>query len=145
MGFVMYIIWGFLLNNVLSHPYLKTENERIKIIIENLDKRLDEKQAELAAIVSKITNLTHSVLSLNDEITGKENDIIGYENGVIPVNIPSLRAAVGEFMGGWGAYTYGFFGQRGESLVAEAGIIKTDWLHNKITNLKPEYSNGSTN
>ena len=37
LGFVVYVIWGFLLNYVLSHSYLKTENEKIKLMIENIN------------------------------------------------------------------------------------------------------------
>jgi len=142
LGFVVYVIWGFLLNFVLSHPYLKTENEKIKILLENINRKIDEKRAELADIVARINSQSNLLLSLDDDISGKGNDVIGYENGVIPVNIPSLRAAVGEFMGGWGAYTHGFFGVKADEMLKQTEQIKEEWQNNKILNIKTEYSSG---
>lgn len=142
LGFVVYVIWGFLLNFVLSHPYLKTENEKIKLLLENIDRKIDEKRTELAEIVAKINSQSNLLLSLDDEISGKGNDIIGYENGVIPVNIPSLRAAVGGFMGGWGTYTHGFFGLKAEDMLKQAEQRKEEWQNNKILTIKTEYSSG---
>lgn len=142
LGFVVYVIWGFLLNFVLSHPFVKTENEKIKILLENIDKKIEERRAELTEIIAKINSRSNLLMTLDDEISGKQNDIIGYENGVIPVNIPSLRAAVGEFMGGWGAYTHGFFGPKANDMLKETEQIKEDWLENKILNIKTEYSSG---
>lgn len=142
LGFVVYVIWGFLLNFVLSHSYLKTESEKIKILLENISRKIDEKRAELADIVAKINSQSNHLLSLDDEISGKRNDIIGYENGVIPVNIPSLRAAVGEFMGGWGSYTHGFFGEKADDMLKLTEQRKEEWQNNKILNIKTEYSSG---
>ncbi|RDI14433.1 DUF6804 family protein [Flavobacterium sp. AG291] len=142
LGFVVYVIWGGLLNYVLSHPYLKTVNERDKILIGNIDSKIDERRVELSAIVSKINSLSTLILTLTDEIAGKDQDIIGYENGVIPVNIPSFRAAVGEFMGGWGAYTVGAFRIKSKELLSDAESISNQWLEEKILSIKTEYSNG---
>lgn len=142
LGFVVYVIWGFLLNYVLSHTYLKIESEKEKILLANVDKKIEEKRGELGAIVAKINSLSTLLLTLDDEIAGKEHDIIGYEHGVIPVNTPSLRAAVGEFMGGWGVYTGGAFRAKSNELLLEAQSITSQWMEAKILNIKPEYSNG---
>lgn len=144
LGFVVYVIWGFLLNFVLSHSFLKTESERTKILLENINRKIEEKRAELASIISRINNSSNLMLALDDEISGKQNDIIGYENGVIPVNIPSLRAAVGEFMGGWGAYTHGFFGMKADDMLKQAEQVKEEWQDHKILNIKTEYSSGKS-
>lgn len=135
LGFVVYVIWGFLLNYVLSHSYLKTESEKTKLLVENINLKIAEKREELAIIVSKINNLTNLIFTIDNDISEKENDIIGYENGVIPVSIPLLKASVGEFMGGWGFYTNGAFRDQGEEFILEANIIKQTWLDNKISNL----------
>lgn len=142
LGFVVYIIWGFLLNFVLSHSYLKTESEKTKILVESINLKIEEKRTELGESITTISNLSNLILTLDNEIEGKESDMIGYENGVIPVNIPSLRASVGEFLGGWGAYTNGAFRLTSEELLTQTEIIKHEWLNNKILNIKPEYSNG---
>jgi hypothetical protein len=138
LGFVVYVIWGFLLNYVLSHPYLKTENERIKLIIENLNIKINEKRNELTNIISKIHKKEGDVESSESKILEKENDIIGYQNGVIPVNVPLLRASVGEFMGGWENFTNGHYGNNIGSLLLEANKEKESWLQNKLINLKSD-------
>lgn len=109
LGFVVYVIWGFLLNFVLSHSYLKTENEKVKLLIENLNSKISDKRKELSEIISKIHKCESDIITYDSKIEEKMNDIIGYENGVIPVNLSSLRASIGEFMGGWQNYTYGNF------------------------------------
>ena len=138
LGFVVYVIWGFLLNYVLSHPYLKTENERIKLIIENLNIKINEKRNELTNIISKIHKKEGDVESSESKISEKENDIIGYQNGVIPINIPLLRASVGEFMGGWENFTNGHYGNNIGSLLLEANKEKENWLQYKLINLKSD-------
>ena len=138
LGFVVYVIWGFLLNYVLSHPYLKTENERIKLMIENLNTKINEKRNELTNIISKIHKKEGDVESSESKILDKENDIIGYQNGVIPVNVPLLKASVGEFMGGWENFTNGHYGNDIGSLLLDANKEKENWLQNKLINLKSD-------
>lgn len=138
LGFVVYVIWGFLLNYVLSHPYLKTENERVKLIIENLNNRINEKRNELSTIISRIHRKEGDVESSESKILDKENDIIGYQNGVIPVNVPLLKASVGEFMGGWESFTNGHYGNNITNLLVDSNKEKENWLQNKLTNLKSD-------
>ncbi|SNB30994.1 membrane hypothetical protein [Flavobacterium psychrophilum] len=138
LGFVVYVIWGFLLNYVLSHPYLKTENQRVKLIIENLNNRINEKRNELSTIISRIHRKEGDVESSESKILDKENDIIGYQNGVIPVNVPLLKASVGEFMGGWESFTNGYYGNNIANLLVDSNKEKENWLQNKLTNLKSD-------
>jgi cell division septum initiation protein DivIVA len=138
LGFVVYVIWGFLLNYVLSHPYLKTENERVKLITENLNIKINEKRNELTNIISRIHRKEGDVESNESKILDKENDIIGYQNGVIPINVPLLKASVGEFMGGWENFTNGHYGNNIGNLLFEANKEKENWLQNKLINLKSD-------
>lgn len=138
LGFVVYVIWGFLLNYVLSHPYLKTESERIKLLIENLNSKINEKRNELTVIITKIHKKEGDAESSESKILDKENDIIGYQNGVIPVNVPLLKACVGEFMGGWENFTNGNNGNNIGNLLLDANKEKENWLQNKLINLKSD-------
>lgn len=139
LGFVVYVIWGFLLHYVLSHPYLKTESEKVKLMIENLNNRISEKRKELSDVIVRIHKLESDIITIDDNIEAKQKDIIGYENGVIPINVSSLRSSVGEFMGGWQNYTYGNFSQlRAKNLIDEAIKNQNEWLANKIDNLNSE-------
>ncbi len=139
LGFVVYLIWGFLLNYVLSHSYLKTESEKIKLIVENIKGKIVEKQKELTDIISKINRLESDISNFESKIQEKEKDLIGYENGVIPINTSSLKGSVGEFMGGWQNYTNGNL-DKDEALKLNNNAIKaqTTWLSNKIQNLKSD-------
>lgn len=136
LGFVVYVIWGFLLHYVLSHTYLKTENEKTRLMLENLNNKISEKRKEHSEIVSKIHKLESDIINYDNLIIEKEDDIIGYQNGVIPVNIASLKGSVGEFMGGWQAYSHGNFDNKtAADLIGEAIKAQEKWLSTKIQNL----------
>lgn len=139
LGFVVYVIWGFLLHYVLSHTYLKTESEKVKLMIENINNKIAEKRKELNDIISKINKLESDIINYDNKIIEKEEDIIGYQNGVIPVNVASLKGSVGEFMGGWQAYSHGNFDkQTANTLIGETIKISEKWLNNKILSLNTE-------
>ena len=139
LGFVVYVIWGFLLNYVLSHPYLKTESEKVKLMLENLTNRIIEKRKELSEIIAKINKLDSDIITLSNKVEEKEKDIIGYENGVIPVNVSELKGFIGEFMGGWQNFTFGNFSNSKATQLVEIAIKnQSDWLNNKIESLNTE-------
>lgn len=139
LGFVVYVIWGFLLNYVLSHSYLKTENEKIKLMIENINNRIADKRKELSDLIAKVHKLESNIVTIDNKVEEKQKDIIGYENGVIPINISSLKGSVGEFMGGWQNYTHGNSSQsQAKNLIDEAIKSQNNWLNKKIESLNSE-------
>ena len=137
LGFVVYVIWGFLLHFVLSHSYLKSDSEKVKLLIENINNKIIEKKEDLLKIKGTIHRLESALENSIEKITQKEKDLIGYENGVIPVNIPLLRSSVGEFMGGFQSFTIGNKGESEETTLLINSVLKIQekWLENKITNL----------
>jgi len=144
LGFVVYVIWGFLLHFVLSHSYLKTESEKIKLLVENINTKISHKREELSEITTKIHKANSDIMNSENKISELGKDIIGYENGVIPVNISSLRGSLGEFMGGWQAYTNGSLGQQGALIkINEAITAQNTWLNNKIANLNLDSTHAS--
>lgn len=139
LGFVVYVIWGFLLNYVLSHPYLKTESEKMKLMVENINTRIGEKRKELTDIIAKIHKLEGELVTIDNKVEEKQKDIIGYENGVIPINIASLRGSIGEFMGGWHNYTHGnSTPEKATNLIENSIKNQNAWLQNKLESLKTE-------
>jgi hypothetical protein len=139
LGFVVYVIWGFLLNYVLSHPYLKTESEKIKLMIENINNRIAEKRKELSDIIAKIHKLEGELVTIDNKVEEKQKDIIGYENGVIPINIASLKGSIGEFMGGWQNYTHGnSSATKATNLIENSIKNQNAWLQKKLESLKTE-------
>lgn len=139
LGFVVYVIWGLLLNYVFSHPYLQPENEKIKLMLENINNKLTDKRKELSDIINKIHKLESEIITSESKIQEKENDIIGYENGVIPLNIESLKGSLGEFMGGWQAFTNNNFSKAdSDTLIGETIKVQDNWLNLKIKNLNSD-------
>lgn len=139
LGFVVYVIWGFLLNYVLSHPYLKTESEKIKLMVENINNRITEKRKELSDIIAKIHKLESELVTIDNKVEEKQKDIIGYENGVIPINIASLRGSIGEFMGGWQNYTHGnSSATKATNLIENSIKNQNAWLQKKLESIKTE-------
>jgi hypothetical protein len=139
LGFVVYVIWGFLLNYVLSHPYLKTESEKVKLMIENINNRIAEKRKELSDIIAKIHKLEGELVTIDNKVEEKRKDIIGYENGVIPINIASLKGSIGEFMGGWQNYTHGnSSASKATNLIEKSIKNQNAWLQKKLESLKTE-------
>lgn len=139
LGFVVYVIWGFLLNYVLSHPYLKTESEKIKLMIENINNRIGEKRKELSDIIAKIHKFEGELITIDNKVEEKQKDIIGYENGVIPINIASLKGSIGEFMGGWQNYTHGNYSpSKATNLIENSIKNQNAWLQKKLESLKTE-------
>lgn len=139
LGFVVYVIWGFLLHYVLSHPYLKSESEKVKLLVENINKKIQEKKNELADIISKIFKIDNDIITFDTKIIEKEDKIIGLQNGVIPINVASLKSSVGEFLGGWQAFTNNNFDSaESKDLIGAALIIQDTWMNSKIQNLNIE-------
>lgn len=139
LGFVVYVVWGFLLNYVLSHSYLKTESEKVKLMIENINGKISERRKELTDIISKIHRLESDISNSESKIQEKEKDILGYEAGDIPINVASLKGSVGEFMGGWQNYTHGnFYNKEALKLNNDAIKAQSTWLANKIQNLNSD-------
>lgn len=139
LGFVVYVIWGFLLHYVLSHPYLKTENEKIKLLIENINNRNSDKRKELSDIIARIHRLEVELVTITSKVEEKQKNIIGYENGVIPLNIASLKGSIGEFMGGWQNYTHGNSSPPKANTLIESSIKNQNaWLQKKLQSLQTE-------
>lgn len=139
LGFVVYVVWGFLLNFILSHSYLKTESARVKLMIENVNNKITDKRKELSDIISKINKFESDIITCENKIQQKEKDIIGFENGDTPINISSLKGSIGDFMGGWQNYTHGrFHAEEATSLNNDAIIAQNSWLANKIQNLNSD-------
>ncbi len=132
LGFVVYVIWGFLLHYVLNKNKELKPDKAIELRVENLNRKITERREELAVINTKINDLKTQMLTLENEISEKEKDIIGYENGVIPINTSLLKSSIGEFMQGWFAYTTMMFPNNHKIRNQEATEKKDIWLTQKL-------------
>jgi hypothetical protein len=138
LGFVVYVIWGFLLHYVLNKNKEMQPDKAIELRLENLTRKITERREELAVIVGKINDLTAQIAALENEISGKEEDVNGYENGVNPVDISRLKSSIGKFMGGWFAYTAMMFPRDANKRNQEAHEKQITWLNRKLESLETD-------
>lgn len=138
LGFVVYVIWGYLLHYVLNKNKELQPDKALELRLENLNRKISEQRQALAEIVSKINSLKAQVETLENEISEKEKDIIGYENGVIPVNTSMLKASIGDFMSGWFAYTTMMYPKNANKRNQEATEKQNIWLTNKLEALSSD-------
>ncbi len=132
LGFVVYIIWGVLLNRVLSNPILKTESEKTKLLIEQIDSRIEAKRQEIHLILTNIQSLEGKIELLTEQIEQLQKKINGIENGIIPFSLTALEGSIGEFMSGWQQYTNGNnYHTKAQELVEKALAFQAKWLENK--------------
>ncbi len=138
LGFVVYLIWGALLNYTLTKYSEMQPKKALELVLENLDRRIGEQRDELLEMMSKISNTRSQIASLDNEIEQKTKDAIGYRNGVIPVDTSKLRSIVGQFMQGWFGYITFMF-NNDENKIKELTTISAEtqkvWLDNKIKSL----------
>jgi hypothetical protein len=138
LGFVVYVIWGFLLHYVLNKNKEMQPDKAIELRLENLTRKITERREELAIIIAKINDLNAQIATLENEISGKEEDVNGYENGVNPVDIPRLKSSIGRFMGGWFAYTGMMFPRDANRRNQEAQEKQINWLTRKLESLETD-------
>jgi hypothetical protein len=136
LGFVVYVVWGFLLNFVLSHPYLRTESEKLKLEIKELNRQIDNIEKEKGEFNNRIERAQSDIRTNAHNIDGFQNAIDDIVNGKTQINIDSLKGAIGEFMGGWQNYTNGSLNtDTAKSLNDEATIAQNQWLNLKLQKL----------
>ena len=138
LGFVVYIIWGFLLHYTLEKLKELQPDEALNLMLKNLQSRIDPLNAEVLDFRTKQTKIRSNIEGLENSIEQKSTDIIGYRNGVIPINIPQLQSLVGQFMQGWFGYINFMFTndpQRINVLTSQSSTIQESWSQNIITHL----------
>jgi hypothetical protein len=139
LGFVVYVIWGFLLNIVLSHPYLKPESEQIKLMQEQIQRRIDFKRGEQKEIVTKISQFEIEIMNSENIIDEKQKILDGIESGRHIIDIPALEATIAKFMGGWQTFTENYYldnPEESSKLRKEASKRHEEWLENTLKSLK---------
>lgn len=138
LGFVVYVIWGVLLNYVLSHPYLKSYSEKTKLLLENLEDRIQTQKNDLKQIVDSIHQLEGKLKNTETKMAYNRSLIHDYEADVIPVDTALLSSAVSKFMMGWQTFTTNAWGNTVQTRkhIEEALKTQENWLNTKISSLK---------
>ncbi len=139
MGFVVYILWGVLLNFVLSHPYTKkkvnqNENEDRKIDLHHALSHLKNERDDLNAAFQR------NVLTINKNQQARQQ----LNNGAFTATVHPifLKAVVDEFMKGYNAYAENAFSEIESGLQHTRAIekVKNEWLAAKtgVTNFNTD-------
>lgn len=122
-GFVVYIIWGFVFNFVMSEYY---NLDKVRVAIEELEKKLHEYKTTCKKIKKEIE-------SLDQDITKNEALVKTHKNDMLTTIVykSDVQLEINNFVNGWLAYmSYKNFTDEEKSRVV---IIKDAFL-NSITN-----------
>jgi len=141
LGFVVYVIWGFLLHYTLEKFKELQPDEALSLMLNNIQNRIDPLNTEVLDFRTRITRIKSDIEGIENSIEQKSKDIIGYRNGVIHVNIPQLQSLVGQFMQGWFGFINFMFpndSQRINILTTQSSSVQDIWIQNIITNLEPQ-------
>jgi hypothetical protein len=137
-GFVVYVIWGYLLNNVIQQWYTiqpdqvkQTEIEKIRDQILKLTNEASEYGNSITLLKSTLHNLDQK----RADIERKSNIL---RAGGIVIDVTALKGMVGEFVGGW-CFTINFLfhAQRdlADRYAMEANETANKWFDNTSAKL----------
>lgn len=140
-GFVVYIVWGLLLNNLLRTIKQMRPDNVMKYELERISNKISEHRKELSEIIIKIEQLRSTIKNCQEAIADKSKRIAGYRGGHLVVDIPRLRAMVGQFISGWNsfiAFRYTLDRNTADQLMQQSQQISENWLENKINSLESD-------
>jgi peptidoglycan hydrolase CwlO-like protein len=126
-GFVVYIIWGLVFNFVMKEYY---KLDRVKVAIEELEKKIKEYKLTCKEIKRKIGDLDTMIYKNNGEIKKLEQRL----SGTIVLRT-DIELEINNFVNGWLAYME--FKHISENEKSEVVKIKTDYFNTISNQFKP--------
>lgn len=131
IGFAAYILWGFLLHFVLSHPNLKSET--IDILYTNT--KIQTKREALNNLNQTLQVLKDQLTKVSKEIAIKINQLQQLELGQIPISYSILKTTSDAFISGFKAQIIYSLSSEPDHLKLCRVIdrIQADWLAEKHT------------
>lgn len=129
-GFVVYLIWGYLLNFVLNEWQKMQPDKLRQSAINNCQDEILKLTSELAEFENKINLLISQIENISGEISERQRKIGILQGGGIIINITALRGMVGEFMNGWNAIVSALFPEPSQADVPmkQAAEAAENWL-----------------
>lgn len=136
-GFVVYLIWGYIINFVFDEWKRIQPNQILQAGITNLHNEILSLTGELASYESQISLLNSKIQQIEYEISDRQKKINILNGGGIVIDLASLRGMIGEFMNGWNAYIKFRYPNtlEAERLMAEANNKSAQWSEDKIKTL----------
>lgn len=131
LGFVVYIIWGYLLDFSIKKWQESQPNNAISLKIESLMLRKENLQNELLEVNTLLNQLFADVKTIEDEKNNKEEILIKLKNGAQAIGETELRGMVGEYMNGWVSFITFYFSQdKANAETERANQISKTWTDN---------------
>jgi len=129
IGFAAYILWGFLLHFVLSHPNLKSET--IDILYTNT--KIQTKREALNNLNQTLLILKEQLEGVSKQISIKTHQLQQLELGQTPVNYSTIKMAADAFINGFKAQiTFGSTSATNQTeLFQTIDRLQADWLAEK--------------
>lgn len=135
LGFIVYILWGFLLNKVLNELEKNRPKNLREAGIDLLKKQSLDLTKELADLKNQLTLADERLLQITAEIEQRDKKINTLKGGGMVVDIPALEGMVGKFMAGWQTAVTAMYAFKDSSeatlLVDQAIDVSDGWLTNK--------------
>lgn len=100
-GFVVYVIWGYLLNHVIHQWYALQPDQVKQAEIEKVRNQILKLTTEASEFSNTITLLRTSLHNLDQNRSEIERKCAILRAGGIVIDITALKGMVGEFVGGW--------------------------------------------
>jgi hypothetical protein len=137
-GFVVYVVWGYLLNNVIHQWYTIQPNQAKTAEIEKIKEQIMKMTNETAELNNTIVLLKNTLISLDSKKVELEKKCSILKSGGIVVDVTALKGMVGEFIGGW-CLTINFL-MNSQKDLAERGIMEANdranlWLDDTLAKL----------
>jgi hypothetical protein len=137
LGFVVYVIWGYLLDYSIKKWDETQPNNAITLKVESLINQKNVFQNKILEITSNINQLKGEVESLREEKNNKDELLIRLNNGASAISESELNGMVGAFTKGWVTFiTYHFNDDDVKKIkTEEATNISEAWFKSTWTNL----------
>lgn len=123
-GFAGYVAWGVLLHYTL-HKWTEIQPDSR---IEKLRKAIKKAKADIQEAIAELK-------ACDTSLDKKEKELNDYLEGKVVIDITNLRSYIGQFMGGWNAYTNLMHSTNADMLISRANVKKEEWLTKKISSL----------
>ncbi|MCU0471054.1 MAG: hypothetical protein MUF58_20935 [Arcicella sp.] len=132
LGFVVYLIWGYLLDFSIKKWEENQPDKAVKLKIESLIEQKKVLQEELLKIDTEINDIQANIKTLTDERNKKEELLIKIKNGAQAISESELRGMVGDFMKGWSSFITFYFTNSTEAKneTEKVTTIAENWVEN---------------
>lgn len=141
-GFIVYLIWGYLLHYLLHELHKNSDSHSHKIQKEEISQLTHKIEVENQQILSydeTVHTLDLEINSEEGEIKKQKKQIEHLSSGIITVDLNELKNRIKQFSNGWKDFLYDFYATKLADQKAEAMNRSTEnWLEKKLTELKSD-------